>query len=78
LKKGNLVVRMNFPFIELPAKKPKYIERPIQKSSVTPPKPSAAGTAEANEQKLAPQEIKKTCDHHLRRTVSPQQEHFFE
>ena len=78
LKKGNLVVRMNFPFIELPAKQPKYIERPIQKSSVTPPEPSAAGTTEANEQKLAPQEIKKTYDHHLGRAVSAQQEHFFE
>ncbi|HKV77339.1 MAG TPA: type IV secretion system DNA-binding domain-containing protein, partial [Candidatus Sulfotelmatobacter sp.] len=78
LKKGNLVVRMHFPFIELPAKQPKYVERPIQKSFVTPPKPSAAGTTEANEQKLAPQEIKKTHDHHLGRTVSAQQEHFFE
>ena len=78
LKKGNLVVRMNFPFIELPAKQPKYVERPIQKSSVTLSKPTVAETTETNEQKLAPQEIKKTYDHHLGRTVSAQQEHFFE
>ncbi len=31
LKKGNLVVRMNFPFIELPSKHPKYIERPMRR-----------------------------------------------
>jgi len=80
LKKGNLVVRMNFPFIELPSKRPKYIERPIRKWAEAPPKLAAAiGTAETNEQKLAPQEIKKTQDHHLGRTVSvPTQEHFFE
>jgi hypothetical protein len=78
LKKGNLVVRMNFPFIELPSKQPKYIERQMKKSSEAPPKPSAVGTTETNEQKLTPQEIKKTHDHHLGRTVSAEQEHFFE
>jgi len=78
LKKGNLVVRMNFPFIELPAKQPKYIERPIQECSKILPIQTAAGTTETNEQKLAPQEMKKTYDHHLNRTVSAQQEHFFE
>jgi len=78
LKKGNLVVRMNFPFIELPSKQPKYIERQTKKSSEAPPKPSAVGTTETNEQKLTPQEIKKTHDHHWGRTVSAEQEHFFE
>jgi hypothetical protein len=78
LKKGNLVVRMNFPFIEVPTKQPKYIERQIQKSSETPPTPTALGATETNEQKLAPQEMKKTYDHHLNHTVSAQQEHFFE
>ncbi|HEX5423347.1 MAG TPA: type IV secretion system DNA-binding domain-containing protein [Candidatus Acidoferrales bacterium] len=81
LKKGNVVVRMNFPFIELPAKQPKYIERPFKKWAETPPKVAAAaiGTAETNEQKLAPQEIAKAQEHHLGRTVSVQtQEHFFE
>ncbi|MGH9712583.1 MAG: type IV secretion system DNA-binding domain-containing protein [Candidatus Acidiferrales bacterium] len=78
LKKGNLVVRVNFPFIELLAKQPKYIERPMKESSETTPKPTAAGTTEANEQKLAPQEITKTNDHHLGRAASSQHEHFFE
>ena len=79
LKKGNLVVRVNFPFIELPMKQPKYIERPLSKSSETSPRPSTTvGTAETNEHKLTPQEIKVTYDHHLGRTVSAEQEHFFE
>ncbi|MGH9826325.1 MAG: type IV secretion system DNA-binding domain-containing protein [Blastocatellia bacterium] len=78
LKKGNLVVRMNFPFIELPAKQPKYVERPIQKSSLTLSTPLAAGSADANEQKLTPQEMKQTYNHHLGRAASSQQEHFFE
>ncbi|MHB8413676.1 MAG: type IV secretion system DNA-binding domain-containing protein, partial [Candidatus Acidiferrales bacterium] len=79
LKKGNLVVRVNFPFIELPMKQPKYIERPLSKSSEKSPRPSTTvGTAETNEHKLTPQEIKKTHDHHLGRTSPAQQEHFFE
>ncbi len=78
LKKGNLVVRMNFPFIGLPAKQPKYIERLIKKPSLPVLKRKAVETTETNEQKLTPQEIKKTHDHHLDRSVSPQQEHFFE
>ena len=80
LKKGNLVVRMNFPFIELPVNHPKYIERPINKWAEAPPKPVAAiGTTEGIEQKLAPQEIAKAQDHHVAGTVSaPTQEHFFE
>lgn len=77
LKKGNLVVRMNFPFIELPNKHPKYIERPIQRPSLTKTAVTV-GTTETNEQKLTPQEIKKAHDHHLNRTASAQQEHFFE
>lgn len=79
LKKGNLVVRINFPFIELPAKQPKYIERQIQRPSLTPPKTAVTvRTTETNEQKLTPQEINKTYDHHFGRTVSAQQERFFE
>lgn len=77
VKKGNLVVRMNFPFLELPAKQPRYIERLIQRPSLTKTAVTV-GTTETNEQKLTPQEIKKTHDHHLRRSVSAQQEHFFE
>ena len=81
LKKGNLVVRMNFPFIDVSAKQPKYIERPIEKKRAeTPPKSAATiGATETNEQKITEQEIQKAHDHHLSRTVSaPTQEHFFE
>lgn len=81
LKKGNLVVRMNFPFIEVPTKQPKYIERPIgKKRAETPPKSAApTGTTETNEQKITEQEIQKAHDNHLRRTLSaPTQENFFE
>lgn len=78
LKKGNLVLRMSFPFIELPAKQPKYIERTL-KTKQTPQ--TTATTVEENEtpaQKLAPQEVKETYHHHLSRSASAQQEHFFE
>ena len=78
LKKGNLVVRMSFPFLELPAKQRKYIERQIQKPSLPDLKPKAVETTETNEQKLIPQDIKKAHDHHLGRSVSAQHEHFFE
>ena len=38
LKSGNLVVRMSFPFIELPAKHPKYIPRPTEILPEEPPR----------------------------------------
>lgn len=79
LKKGNLVVRMNFPFIELLAKQPKYIERPSQKFIHQPPQPIAAlGPTGTNEQRFVPQEIERAHDHRLGRSVSAQQEQFFE
>lgn len=78
LKKGNLVAQMHFPFIELPAEQPKYIERQMKQSSAGSSKPTAVETSETNEQKLTPQEITKTRDHHLGRSVSAQQEQFFE
>lgn len=80
LKKGNLVVRMHFPFIELPTKQPKYIERPLKTKTKETPQTTAA-TVEENgtpAQKLAPQEIKETYHHHLSRSASAQQEYFFE
>lgn len=80
LKKGNLVVRVNFPFIELPAKQPKYIERPLKTKPKETPQTTAA-TVEENgtpAQKLTPQKIKNTYDHHLNRAASAQQQHFFE
>jgi hypothetical protein len=80
LKHGNLVVRIGFLFIELPSRQPKYIERPMTKHGVT----SSVTTTEAEmpdaqEQRLAPQEIAKPREHRLGRSVSAaSQEHFFE
>lgn len=53
-KSGNLVVRMSFPFIELPTKHPKYIERPTEIHPEEPPKTAAAavGAGRGPEQKL--------------------------
>src|SRR5260370_33628995 len=61
LKSGNLVVRMSFPFIELPTKHPKYIERPTAIRPEEPPKTAtaAAGVGGAPEQKLAQPEIRQ-------------------
>ena len=80
LKKGNFVVRMRFPFIELPTKQPNYIQRPL-KAKTKETLQATAATVEENgtpAQKLAPQEIRKTCDHRLSRSAAAQQEHFFE
>ena len=79
LKNENLVVRMSFPFLELPSKHPKYIERAVKMRTEAPPKTVAAavGTTETPEQKLTQHEVKQTRDHQLARTESSQ-EHFFE
>ena len=79
LKKGNLVVRMNFPFIELPSKHPKYIERPVRKRAEELPGAGAAevGMHEMREQKITLNEVKQDRKHQLART-GPTQEHFFE
>jgi hypothetical protein len=79
LKSGNLVVRMSFPFVELPSKHPKYIQRPANMRLEEPPK-AAAAAAGANgmpEQKLTQDEIRQNRDHQLTRS-GPRQEHFFE
>lgn len=80
LKKGNLVARMNFPFIELPSKHPKYIERPMRKRAEELPRAGAAAAVGANEmpeQKIPLNEVKQDREHQLART-GPTQEHFFE
>ena len=61
LKKGNLVARMNFPFIELPSKHPKYIERPMRKRAEELPRAGAAavGANEMPEQKITLNEVKQ-------------------
>ncbi|HVB86543.1 MAG TPA: type IV secretion system DNA-binding domain-containing protein, partial [Candidatus Dormibacteraeota bacterium] len=79
LKKGNLVVRMNFPFIELPARQPKYIERSMKKRTGETSGPvAAAEEAEgAPDQKLVLHKVKQDREHQLART-GPTQEDFFE
>ncbi len=78
LKSGNLVVRMSFPFIELPTKHPKYIERPTAIRPEEPPKTAtaAAGVGGAPEQKLAQPEIRQDREQELTRS-STWQGHFF-
>jgi len=79
LKKGNLVARMNFPFIELPSKHQKYIERPIRKrgEELTRPGAAAVGANEMPEQEITLNQVKQDREHQLART-GPTQEHFFE
>jgi hypothetical protein len=78
LKSGNLVVRMSFPFIELPTKHPKYIQRPAEIYPEERPKTAtaAAGVGSGPEQKLAQHEIKQDRDQELTRS-STWQGHFF-
>ena len=78
LKSGNLVVRMSFPFVELPTKHPKYIERPAE---ILPEEPlktatAAAGAGGMPEQKLTQHEINQNREQELTRS-STWQGHFF-
>lgn len=72
LKSGNLVVRMSFPFIELPTKHPKYIERPTKIHPEEPPKTAAAaaGAGGRHEQKLTQHEIKQDHERELARSTT--------
>jgi len=78
LKSGNLVVRMSFPFIELPTKHPKYIQRPAEIRSEEPPKTAtaAAGAGGSPEQKLTQHEVRQDREQELTRS-STWQGHFF-
>jgi hypothetical protein len=78
LKSGNLVLRMSFPFIQLPAKHPRYIQRPTE---ILPEEPlMAAATAAAasggSEPKLTQHEIRRDREQELKRS-STWQGHFF-
>jgi type IV secretory pathway TraG/TraD family ATPase VirD4 len=84
LKSGNEVVRMSFPYIELPERQPKFIQRAM-KTELKEELKAAAAAAGANggtpEQKIAPQiapqEVKQTREQQLKRT-EPRQQDFFE
>jgi hypothetical protein len=77
LKSGNLVVRMSFPYVELPEEQPKFIER------TTPAVPVTAlrtfpqeKNDDTHGQKISPQEVKQTRQKQLNR--AEQQQRFFE
>jgi type IV secretory pathway TraG/TraD family ATPase VirD4 len=76
LKNGNLVVRMSFPYIELPEKQPKFIERPPAVSGIAPGALPQEKKDDPPAQKLSPQEVKQTRQKHLNR--AEQQQRFFE
>ena len=77
LKNGNLVVRMSFPYIELPQKQPRFIERTKrEKPESVPRAPSPKKSDDQHEQKLSPQEVKQTRQKQLNR--SEQHQRFFE
>jgi hypothetical protein len=78
LKSGNLVLRMSFPFVELPTKNPKFIQRPTEIRLEELPKTAAAaaGAGGGPEQKHTQQEIKHHREQELKRS-STWQGHFF-
>ncbi len=78
LKSGNLVVQISFPVVELPAKHPRFIQRPAEIRPEEPPKAAtaAAGAGGGPEQKHTQQEINQDRDQELKRS-STWQGHFF-
>jgi type IV secretory pathway TraG/TraD family ATPase VirD4 len=78
LKSGNLVVRMSFPFVELPIMHQRFIQRPTEIRPEEPPKTAAtaAGASGGPEQKLTQQEIKQDREQELKQSRA-WQGHFF-
>ncbi|HKV64548.1 MAG TPA: type IV secretion system DNA-binding domain-containing protein [Candidatus Acidoferrum sp.] len=78
LKSGNLVVRMSFPFVELPIMHQRFIQRPTEIRPEEPPKTAtaAAGASGGREQKLTQQEIKQDREQELKQSRA-WQGHFF-
>jgi type IV secretion system coupling TraD/TrwB family protein len=79
LKSGNLVVRMSFPFIQLPTKQPKYVQRPVEIRPERPPRgtSSAARTDGTPGQELAEHEITTDLERGLAQSHA-KREHFFQ
>jgi type IV secretory pathway TraG/TraD family ATPase VirD4 len=76
LKNGNLVVRMSFPYIELPEKQPKFIERTSPAvSGIAPGTLPQEKNDDPPAQKISPQEVKQTRHKQLNRA---EQQRFFE
>lgn len=77
LKNGNLVVRMSFPYIELPDKQPKFVERSKPPFQVAVPGALLPEKRDdSNGQKISPQDVKQTRQKQLSR--AEQQQRFFE
>jgi type IV secretory pathway TraG/TraD family ATPase VirD4 len=83
LKNGNEVVRMSFPYIELPERQPKFIQRAMKaelKEELKTAAAAAGATSGTPEQKIAPQiapqEVKQAREQQLKRTE--QRQTFFE
>src|ERR1700722_3671494 len=77
LKNENLVVRMSFPYIELPEKQPKFIERNTPALPGTAPRTLPPGeNDDPHAQKILPQEVTQTRQKQLNR--AEQQQRFFE
>lgn len=77
LKNGNLIVRMSFPYIELPDKQPKFVERskpPFQLA--TPGALLPEKRDDSKSQEISPQDVKQTRQKELSR--AEQQQRFFE
>jgi len=74
LKSGNLVVRMSFPFIELPKKHPKHIQRPGEIRPEESPKVATTGTKDGgmSEQRPVHHEIVQDRKQELTRSSSKQ------
>lgn len=79
LKTGNLVVPMSFPYIQLPDRHSKFIERRMSKEPrkelKAPVNPARAGT-DVVAQRVVPQEVKQTREKQLKRTEQRQQRFF--
>ena len=81
LKSGNLVVRMSFPFIELPAKQPKFIERPMEQppGGATEDSSGRGGSWQRSpEQKFTQHEMNSRTANRNCNGASARQGHFFE
>jgi type IV secretion system coupling TraD/TrwB family protein len=79
LKTGNLVVPMSFPYVQLPEKQPKYVERQMNmqprqsaKPLRNPDKPCDEGTTV----KVSPHEVKQIRERELKRSEQRHQRFF--
>ena len=79
LKSGNLVVRLSFPYIDLPKTQPALVERAIEWKPMNEPSPPTTEPADKGRtaQKHVPQEQKQTQEQ-VKRLPAHGHSHFFE